>query len=129
MNSEARAWLDRANEDLLAARKLEPELILSGLAAFHAQQAIEKAFKAVIIVQKGRLTRIHDLKRLGSEVEGFSFSDADEQTLVDLSTLYIESRYPGDFGMLPDGRPGKNDVERFIAFAEQIHQRAVELVG
>jgi HEPN domain-containing protein len=37
-----------------------------------------------------------------------------------LSSIYIESCYPHDLGLLPKGEPGKNDAERAMKIARQI---------
>lgn len=36
--------------------------------------------------------------------------------------LYIESRYPGAFGFLPEGKPSLEDVKQFYDFAKQIYE-------
>lgn len=127
MGDESKAWLETAHKDLLAAQRLSGDVALSGVIAFHAQQAVEKALKATLIVQKNRLLRTHDLKRLLAEVEGFFFQEGDEDTLFELSALYTQSRYPADFGLLPSGRPGEEDLKRFIDFAERICEQAGRL--
>ena len=128
MNEEAHAWIERADADLLAAKCLMGESLLSGVIAFHAQQAVGKALKAVVIVQRNKLVRTHDLKRLVSEVDGISL-EPEEETLEELTSLYTASRYPGDIGLLPKGQPTANDLERFIAFAEWIINQATGMIG
>lgn len=124
MDDEAHAWLERAKADLLAAKRLLGESLLSGIIAFHTQQAVEKALKAVIVVQQRKLVRTHDLKRLLVDVKGLSFEPDEEATLDELTSLYTASRYPGDIGLLPKGQPTENDLERFIALTEKIINQA-----
>ena len=38
-------------------------------------------------------------------------------TINILDELYIDSRYPGDFGLLPDGKPTLKDAQEFYDFA------------
>jgi HEPN domain-containing protein len=38
-----------------------------------------------------------------------------------LDELYIESRYPGDFSLLPSGKPTQEDAQEFYAFALSIY--------
>jgi HEPN domain-containing protein len=38
-----------------------------------------------------------------------------------LSTIYIESRYPPDIGLLPSGEPGRDDADRSIRVASSIY--------
>jgi HEPN domain-containing protein len=122
MNEEAQGWLEKAHEDLLAARRLAADPAIPGLSAFHAQQAIEKAFKAILVFKQNRLLRTHDLKRLLGEVGGFTLSSDEQDTLEDLNALYIEARYPGDLGLLPSGQPGNEDLVRFQALAERLYE-------
>lgn len=62
---EAGDWLIRAERDLLAAQQaLEARRVLLEVAAFHAQQAVEKAFKAFLAAHNHPLPRTHDLEDL-----------------------------------------------------------------
>jgi HEPN domain-containing protein len=66
--AETHDWLKKASEDLKAA-----ELLLAGVrllppqAAFHAQQAAEKAQKAFLTWQKQPFPKTHDLRLLGTK--------------------------------------------------------------
>ena len=57
-------WWEKSQEDEWMARRamIVPELPAS--AAFHAQQAVEKAFKACLIAQGRRVEATHHLSRL-----------------------------------------------------------------
>lgn len=48
MKAITREWLTRAVEDLAAAETLLSRADLTNVVAFHTQQAVEKALKAVI---------------------------------------------------------------------------------
>jgi HEPN domain-containing protein len=48
MKAITRQWLDAAYDDLQTIVKLIHETTLSNIVAFHAQQVIEKTFKAYI---------------------------------------------------------------------------------
>ena len=52
---EARRWLTKADEDLLAAQRLLPEII--DQAAFHVQQAMEKTLKALMVASDKKSAR------------------------------------------------------------------------
>lgn len=82
--------MDRAHEDLetaeynLAGKKL-------GMAEFLAQQAAEKAFKALLLERRGRFPRTHDLTALAESTE------APEPMLAHcliLEPAYVSYRYP-----------------------------------
>jgi HEPN domain-containing protein len=55
----AKATADRQAVHVLAEADVADELI-----GFHAQQSVEKAVKAVLVLAGARLPRIHDLERL-----------------------------------------------------------------
>jgi HEPN domain-containing protein len=62
---EAAAWLRRAREDLRAAEvdlAAEPPLLAD--AAFHCQQAVEKALKGLLARHDHVFPRTHDLAQL-----------------------------------------------------------------
>lgn len=37
--------------------------------------------------------------------------------------IYIDSRYPGDLGLLPHGKPSISEIEAFIQFCENFYNR------
>lgn len=43
------------------------------------------------------------------------------ELLEDLDKLYIDARYPGDFGLLPYGKPMLTDAEAFRNVADDIY--------
>jgi HEPN domain-containing protein len=62
---EAAAWLDRAEEDLRAvAVDLDADPPLLGDAAFHCQQAVEKALKAFLTRHDHPFRATHDIGEL-----------------------------------------------------------------
>ena len=62
---EAREWLDRAELDLrLAERALRIPPALAGGAAYHAQQAAEKALKAFLAAHNAPFPHTHNLSLL-----------------------------------------------------------------
>lgn len=62
---EAHDWLLRARRDLLAVeRALSGEPVLGDQAAFHSQQAAEKALKAFLTAHDHPFAKTHNLERL-----------------------------------------------------------------
>lgn len=58
-------WLLKANADLMAARHLlTGGALLSFGAAFHAQQAVEKLLKAVLVWHQVEFPKTHDIGRI-----------------------------------------------------------------
>lgn len=116
--SEIQLWRDQASRDLAAARALL-ESGLHGHAAFHAQQAIEKSLKSRVIARSGQLLRSHDLIVL-AEKAGLTFDSPDQTKLEELNVLYTDSRYLGQWGLLPEGQPSAAQIKAYLNFAEQI---------
>lgn len=95
---DARAWLAKADLDLRAAHgdlALAPALL--GDAAFHCQQAAEKALKAVLALHDRPFRKTHDLGELERAVRGAEpLLAAVALAVVPLSDYAWEFRYPGD---------------------------------
>lgn len=122
MKMLAQEWLKAARDDLAVIDKIINEESLAHMVAFHAQQCIEKSLKALGEERSLELPKIHKLKTLASRV-GIDLSSFEnsEDYLHLLDELYIESRYPGDFGLLPNGKPTVEDAQEFYQFAKSIH--------
>ena len=88
-------WLNRARSNLSRARTKLPDAYLEDL-CFDAQQAAEKAIKAVLIQKKVVFPYIHDLARLLTILEEAGekipshVRDAEE-----LTRYAVVTRYPG----------------------------------
>lgn len=62
---EVRAWILRADHDRLAAKLgLQQSPPLSDIAAFHAQQAVEKLLEAFLVFKGVQFKKVHDLAQL-----------------------------------------------------------------
>jgi len=109
------AWLSAANDDLVLIQEIMRNETLTHMVAFHAQQAIEKSFKALLEEREGIVPRIHTLETLLAKITRYAVFEAELDLLEDLDKLYVDARYPADFGLLPDGKP---TVEEAIAFTE-----------
>jgi len=94
---DPREWLRRAESNLLQAKLQEPGICLEDL-CFQAQQAAEKALKAVLLARKRRPAYTHDLDTLLSFIEhsGQAIPD-DVRRVVRLTDYAVETRYPGLF--------------------------------
>ena len=97
-HEEVSAWLLKAAADLLSARILvEHSPLVLGPAAFHCQQAAEKALKAFLVWHSTPFERVHSLVYLMDlcvRIEP-GFADLREGT-ESLSPYAIEVRYPGE---------------------------------
>lgn len=91
---EARRWLAKAEEDLEAARRLLPEIV--NQAAFHVQQAIEKALKALMIAKRQEIRKTHDISVLVALVRPL-WPELIPQHLpiAEVTEWYVVGRCPG----------------------------------
>jgi HEPN domain-containing protein len=89
-------WLVRARGDLVLARQPLPQGAFYEDLCFHAQQAAEKALKAVYLHHGWPFRYTHDLEEL---VTNLRRKGLDVPALVDeaviLSSFAWEARYPG----------------------------------
>jgi len=115
-------WLKVASDDLLAAKQLLSVDGLSNLVAFHAQQCIEKSMKALLEETELPNVKTYDLMRLYRILQP-EITISDTATLVFLNGLYTDSRYPGDTGLMPEGKPTADEAMFFVTFAEEIYHQ------
>lgn len=90
-------WLNRARSNLERARAdvRLPGVYLEDL-CFDAQQAAEKAIKALLIARRGHAPHIHDLRRLLELLEDCGEAIPQEIRGAELLTRYAAvTRYPG----------------------------------
>jgi len=110
----ARRWLQKATNDLITARQtlLLPEGPTDTV-AFHAQQAVEKALKALLTFNQFEFPKIHDLVRLAT-----AFLPSLEEyraAFAEISNYSVQVRYPdGSAG------PDREDAARSTAIAEEV---------
>ncbi len=129
MRASSSAWLVSARDDLTLIREILHNELLTHLVAFHAQQAIEKAFKAVLEEYGSSVPRIHSLDTLLPKVLEYIDLPMDCELLEDLDKLYIDARYPGDFGLLPNGKPSLEEAREFLELAESIYAIVVSALS
>ncbi len=105
MKAITKSWLNYAKVDLLSCKQLLNDEFLTNSVAFHAQQAIEKCFKAICEENNLIVPRIHSLLRLYDKVSELIDFSVNEDMLERTDAVYTETRYPSDLGMLPEGKP------------------------
>jgi len=121
MKKQVEDWALLADKDLQAAEIIiNDEYPLTNIVAFHCQQAIEKYLKAIIIEKDGPLIRTHDLIKLNGILNEIKDLGIDEKKLIILNEVYMDSRYPGDLGLMPDGMPTNEQAKEFIEYANEI---------
>lgn len=114
-------WLEAAGLDIESIGYLLPNERLTGHVAFLSQQAIEKSLKAFIEEKGERVPKIHSLSKLFDLCAGLIDINIDDNLIIALDSLYIESRYPGEFGLLPEGKPTTEQSQLFFDFAKDVY--------
>lgn len=112
-----RQWLEKADHDLIAARQilLHPEPPTDA-ACFHAQQAIEKALKALLISHRIPFPKTHNLLRLMDLVAAHPPDlEPFRQDFTLINSFAVEFRYPADLD-----EPTRSEAESAVSIAEQV---------
>lgn len=121
----ARSWLAKANDDLtIAELVLSSDVGVEWAACFHAQQASEKAVKAVLIHFGIDFPKSHRLDRLAGLLPASSEPRFDIPALAELAPWAVAGRYPEDIPN-PTGAQARHIVE----LAQEAVRRAQELVA
>jgi len=121
MKKQTRDWVLLADGDLCAAEIiLNDESHLTNICAFHCQQAIEKYLKAYLIEKSVPLIKTHDLIKLNGMINEVESIGIDEKKLFAVNEIYIETRYPGELGLVPSGMPTNEEAKEFIEYAKEI---------
>lgn len=117
--SIVQAWLIKAQRDLVSAQRLaEGDDPLLDIAAYHCQQAAEKAVKGFLVFRDVRVRKTHDLEELVAETTMLTpdyagLTDAAKR-ITEYATVF---RYPGI------------QIEPTQAEYEQAHQDASDFMG
>ena len=95
--TEPQVWLQRAESNLRLAERGNVEGVLLEDLCFEAQQAAEKALKALLLEFSGDFPRVHSigllLERLDKHV---SIPDSIKEA-VELTDYAVQLRYPGHY--------------------------------
>ncbi|HEX9429740.1 MAG TPA: HEPN domain-containing protein [Candidatus Bathyarchaeia archaeon] len=112
---DPREWLNRARSNLAHAKVAHPDVYLEDL-CFNAQQAAEKAIKALLLHRSIRFPYVHDLAELLGLLEQSGEALPPRVRDADALTDYaVEARYPGL------GEPiGREEYEEAVAIAEEV---------
>ena len=118
-------WLAKAEQDLLAG-----DLILKGAmpsyeaVGFHAQQAAEKALKALLIRHQVEFSKTHDLGELLRLAEPVASGLTEKLGAAEALTLYaVEARYPTE-----EPPVGRDEAARDLAVARRVLETLRELL-
>ena len=118
---DPREWLNRARSNFAMARNRVPDAYLEDL-CFGAQQAAEKAIKAVMISRNIDFPYVHNLALLLSILEEDRENVPNEVRRATRLTLYaVDTRYPG-----VEQPVSEQDYRDAIEIAEAVIQWAAD---
>ena len=121
---DPREWLNFAKSDLAHAQAIDPDVWLENL-CFSAQQAAEKAIKAVFIARRESFPFVHDLEELLQSLEkrGLKIPKYVWES-VELSQYAVGTRYPK-----MDSQVTRNAYRRAMRIAIAVLRWAERQVG
>ncbi|MDR1452848.1 MAG: HEPN domain-containing protein [Candidatus Margulisbacteria bacterium] len=122
MKKFVEAWILYAEKDIAAAIETNKGQSLTNIVAFHCQQAIEKYFKAYLLEKDKPIIKTHDLILLYGMIKEIKDLKINEDLLALINKTYIEERYPGELGILPDGIPSVQQAGDFLEFARELER-------
>ena len=120
--------LTHSDDDINTIKAIIDDESLTHIVAFHSQQCIEKSFKAMVDEFELTSQKIHNLITLNETISSVYQFDFDEDKLGLLNKLYLDSRYPGDLGLLPNGKPSIEVAKGFQKLAKEIYERINTLI-
>jgi HEPN domain-containing protein len=122
---DARLWLAKAAEDLDGARMLLAGG-LAALAAFHVQQATEKALKALLVAAAQDVHRVHDIATL-ADLARTHWPDTVPSPfpLINANQWYITTRYPD----IEEASPPSMEIEEALQVLESLMAAIATLAG
>lgn len=118
------AWLAYARADLTLAETPPPSGVLLELLGFHAQQAAEKAVKAVILHRTREPAAFsHNVRRLfrDAEAAGASVPPLSTEAMGALTQYAVITRYPANLGEVDEAewQRAVADARAVVEWAER----------
>jgi HEPN domain-containing protein len=110
----AESWMAHARADLALVRMPLPPDSRYELLLFHAQQAVEKALKAVMIAYGIHFPHTHNLQRLVELLPQHWQREPELLEATSLTIYAVELRYPGD-----NQSPSRDEYLAHAAIAER----------
>lgn len=112
-------WMFRADEDLAVIDRLcEADLSdYSSSICFHAQKAVEKCLKALLVLKGVDFPKTHDVDYLLSECQKVTSGLLKRIDLKSLADYGVAARYPDDFCI-----PDRSETVHYIPVSKEIEQ-------
>lgn len=129
MKNNTNAWLEFAKRDYQTAKQLLDDDFLANIVLFHTQQFIEKVLKAVFEELDIEIPKLHNTVKLFKIIESATKLNLNIDTLHEVDSVYIESRYPASIGLLPSGFPTKLQAKLIFEKSETIYNQILSYLG
>ncbi len=129
MREITKQWLEFAKADIKSCKNNISDSFLTNIVAFHAQQAVEKCFKAIIEDNNMKVERTHSLFKLASYIKKIIDFNIDIETIELLDKIYTSSRYPGEIGLFPNGKPSVEESKQLYNFAVEIYNNTNKMLS
>ena len=94
--SDPKAWIRYAKSDLALAKVTQTPDMLSDSLCFHAQQAAEKALKAVLIINGISFPKTHNIRTLLDLLPKKIVLPLDVDDATSLTDYAVSGRYPNE---------------------------------
>lgn len=108
-------WLQRAESNLRVAYLGRGEGVFLEDLCFEAQQAAEKALKALLIYLSGDYPRVHAFALILEQLEQHMAVPESIREVVELTDYAVQMRYPGDYHPVSE-----EEYERALELAERV---------
>ena len=120
-------WLRRARSDLSLASITLPRDVLYNELCFHAQQAVEKSIKAVLVHHRIEFHKAHDIDYLMTLLPPQVSTPPEAEEIAGLTSYAVMFRYPGDYEdvMEEDYQWALQVAQSVYAWAERIAGSAI----
>jgi HEPN domain-containing protein len=118
-----RLWLKKADHDLQnIANNLTAQEIPTDTLCFHAQQAIEKLFKGLLVAHGLAVSKTHDLSKLLTDISDIAPELlVYESELEEITDYSVSARYPDTFY-----EPSLAEARRAYETAKEIKKLILE---
>ncbi|MCD6342794.1 MAG: HEPN domain-containing protein [Spirochaetaceae bacterium] len=107
-------WIKRAINSLYLAKVDKTENIVFEDLCFHAQQAVEKGLKAILIKNNVEPPRTHNLIFLLNQVSKIQDIPEKAASIINLEEYSVLTRYPGDYQPI-----GEDEYKASVRTAEE----------
>ncbi len=115
-------WLNHAKSDLTLAQSKQPSAVFLETLCFHAQQAVEKSLKALLVHYKIAFPKTHNIGTLIELLPETILVPKDVQDSTILTDYAVSARYPGVIEPVTDSEHNQaiQMAENVMLWAEKV---------